>query len=346
MNTYGTIGNKIAGWYARRLLEHAIPVIVLEKFAKVKQLPRNATKVIEFRRSVPFADATTPLQEGITPDGAQFSYEDVGVEMRQYGDWSTITDQIDDFSKDDVLGDIAQMQGEQIASTRESLTWDIVRSGTMKRYAGGVAGRINVDDTSLFTASEARRIVVDLQRQKARKITRILGAGSGYETYPTEAAYIAVTHTDLGPELRDIHSDVAGSVQVNHLVQVSAYGTGNAISENELGRFEDIRYVTSPDLDPFYGAGEVGAGNANVRKSGTGSTAAVDVYPTVVFGNNSFGCVVLRGKGSVMPVVMNPNVPRGGDPLGQRGWAGWKMYFACLILNEAWIMRVESAAAA
>ena len=177
-NTYGEIGNKVAGWYARRLLEHALPVIVLEKFAKIKPLPRNNTKVVKFPRSVAFADATTPLQEGVTPDGSQFSYEDVSVEMRQYGDWSQITDIIDDFSKDDVLGDIAEMQGEQIASTRESLTWDIVRSGTMKRYANGVSGRTAIVQTSLYNAAEARRAVVHLQKQKARKITRILGGGS------------------------------------------------------------------------------------------------------------------------------------------------------------------------
>ncbi len=342
MNSYGSIGNKIAGWYARRLLEHAVPVIVLERFAKVKQLPRNATKVIEFRRSVPFADATTPLQEGITPEGSQFSYEDVGVEMRQYGDWSQITDHIDDFSKDDVLGDISQMQGEQIASTREALTWDIVRAGTMKRYAADASGRGDIDEGHLYKAADARRVVVDLQRQKARKITQILGSGSGYETYPTEAAYIAVTHTDLGPELRDLNSGLSGSVAYNHLVPVAGYGTGGAISENELGRFEDIRYITSPDLDPYEAAGKV-TSDTTIRRPEGGSTKA-DVYPTVIFGANSFGCVVLRGKGSVMPVVMNPNQPRGGDPLGQRGWAGWKMYFACLILNESWIMRVESAA--
>ena len=339
-NTYGEIGNKVAGWYARRLLEHALPVIVLEKFAKIKPLPRNNTKVVEFRRSVAFADATTPLQEGVTPDGSEFSYEDVSVEMRQYGDWSQITDIIDDFSKDDVLGDIAEMQGEQIASTRESLTWDIVRSGTMKRYANGVSGRAAVAQGSLYSAAEARRAVVHLQKQKARKITRILGGGTGYETYPTEAAYVAVSHTDMGPDIRDLASTVSGSSAHNHLVSVAHYGTGSAISENELGRFEDIRYITSPDLNVFEGAGATG--DATVYRTNN----KVDVYPTVIFGQHSFGCVVLRGKGAVTPVVMNPNIPRGGDQLGQRGWAGWKMYFGCTILNEAWIYRIESAAKA
>ena len=42
-------------------------------------------------------------------------------------------------------------------------------------------------------------------------------------------------------------------------------------------------------------------------------------------------------------MVLNPNVPRGGDPLGQRGSAGWKASHAAVILNDAWMHRLEVA---
>ena len=340
MNNYGDIGNKVAGWYARRLLEHAMPVIVLEKFAKVKKLPRNNTRVVEFRRSVAFDDATTPLQEGIQPEGSQFAYEDVSVEMQQFGDWSGISDHIDDFSKDDVLGDIVERQGEQIASTREALTWDVVRAGMSVRYANGAASRLTMTETSLYNAAEARKAVVRLQSKKAKKVSRILGSGMGYETYPTEAAYVGITHTDLGPELRDLHTGVSGAASYNHMVPVAAYGTSGALSENELGRFEDIRYITSPDLDPFLGAGNEDSSDDTVKRTND----KLDVYPTIIFGMHSFGCVALRGREAVTPIVKQPNVPRSADKLGQQGWAGWKFYFACLVLHEEWIHRIESAA--
>jgi N4-gp56 family major capsid protein len=31
------------------------------------------------------------------------------------------------------------------------------------------------------------------------------------------------------------------------------------------------------------------------------------------------------------------------DPLGQRGYAGWKMYHVAVILNDLWMERLEVA---
>ena len=39
--------------------------------------------------------------------------------------------------------------------------------------------------------------------------------------------------------------------------------------------------------------------------------------------------------------VINPGKPSPADPLGQRGYVGWKMYFAALLLTESWMSRVE-----
>jgi N4-gp56 family major capsid protein len=41
------------------------------------------------------------------------------------------------------------------------------------------------------------------------------------------------------------------------------------------------------------------------------------------------------------PYVVNPDQRSKSDPLGQRGFVSWKMYFAALILNQAWIQRIE-----
>ena len=90
MNTYGDIGNQVAGWYSRKLLSHALPVIVLENLALTKELPKKQTKIIEFRRSRPFAAATTPLVEGEAPESSDFGYDAVSVQMQQYGDYAEI----------------------------------------------------------------------------------------------------------------------------------------------------------------------------------------------------------------------------------------------------------------
>ena len=36
------------------------------------------------------------------------------------------------------------------------------------------------------------------------------------------------------------------------------------------------------------------------------------------YARDAFATVPFKGKHAVAPMVLNPNVPRGGDPLGQR----------------------------
>ena len=338
LNTYGDIGNATAGWYSRKLLSHAMPVIILERFGLTKPLPKKQTKVIEFRRSQPFQPKTIPLVEGVTPQGSDFGYDTISAQIQQYGDWVGITDVVQDTSKDDVLRDIVERQGEQAGETREALTWGIVRAGTNVQYGGAVASRTAVDQTALLSAAKQRSVVSALHRQKAKKFTSILSGSEDYETYPIEACYFGIVHTDMISTVREL----TGGNQNNTFVPVSRYGSQMPVSPHEVGNFEEIRYVASPDLPPFVGKGAaIGAHTAAFRNDG----ANFDVYPALYLGREAFGCIPLRGKNAIKPMVLNPDVPRGGDPLAQRGTAAWKMYFACLVLNEAWMRRLEVACA-
>ena len=109
-----------------------------------------------------------------------------------------------------------------------------------------------------------------------------------------------------------------------------------------------MRYITSPDLPPFENAGAPKGGDTTFRAG----AANFDVYPILYLARDAFGCIVLRGaKGSsgkttvpVRPYVLQPNVARSSDPIGQRGSIGWKMWFCCVILNDAWLRRLEVVA--
>ena len=342
MNTYGEISNATAGWYSRRLLSHAVPVIILERYALMKTMPRNETKVMQFRRSLPFTPATTPLAEGVTPESHDFGYDTISVQIQQYGDWSQISDVVDDTSKDNVLSDIVQRQGEQIAETHELLTWDIIRVGTNVAYGGGKTARTGVDKTSEITASGHRSMIAEMHRQKGKMYTTVVGGSTDYATYSVEASYVFVGHTDLNPSIRELKG--ASDTPHNAFTPVSRYGNMSPTSPRELGAFEDGRYVTSPDLPPWKAAGATAqAGDRPAwRNSGTGNK--YDVYPILMFAREAFGCIGLRGRTSVRPMVLQPNVPRAGDELGQRGSAGWKSWFACKVLNEAWLRRFETVA--
>ena len=90
-------------------------------------------------------------------------------------------------------------------------------------------------------------------------------------------------------------------------------------------------------------AEEIGAAIASLKLVTTVDTYIVQVYPVVIFSADCLGCVSLSGYDAVIPKVVMPQ-PAVTDPLGQSGSVGWKSWYACQILNEDWIYRIECGA--
>lgn len=323
--TYGDISQRTAAYAEKTMLEHAQPVLVLEPFADAKPLPKNTADNIKFRRPIPYAVSTTQLVEGVTPAPKQMQYEDVPVTMGQYGDLIEISDRVHDMSEDPVLKDAAMLAGEQAAETKELILWGALRAGTNVAYSGTgtPAARGDVNDTISLTLQ--RNALRQLKAQRAKPITKMVSPSVKFATEAVAPGFIAFAHTDVEQDIRDMDG----------FTPVERYGNYQPISDHELGKVETCRYICSPVLAPFTGAGS-GTANGMVTTGGN-----VDVYPVVYVSRNSYGAVALKGAGSMSPKVMNPETLDKSDPLGQRGFVGWKMYFAALILNEAWVQRVE-----
>jgi N4-gp56 family major capsid protein len=118
------------------------------------------------------------------------------------------------------------------------------------------------------------------------------------------------------------------------------YSQYNTVSDYEIGKFQDIRVILSPQLDPFWGAG-----SADVTGVLSRDGANVDVYPILMVGQDAYGVVPLRGMDSANVTIKNP-VATYEDPLAQRGFASWKMWYVATRLNEEWMVRIEAAASA
>lgn len=323
---YGDIAPRTAAYAAVGMLAHAEPISVLSKFGLTKPLPKNKSDTIKFRRPVPFPTVTAPLAEGVTPTPGSFSYEDVTVPMLQWGDLFTITDRIADTHEDPVLQDMSMLCGEQAQRTLEQIIWGKIVAGTTVFYANGAA---RTDVNTAISLNDVRKAVRYLQAMKGRKITMILGGSADYNTTPIEAAYIGFAHTDIQADLRGLSG----------FTPMAEYGNRQALVPEEFGSVEDVRFITSPELVPFPNAG--GAAGGNVVS--TGGTSA-DVYPVVIVAKEAYGLVPLKGEGAIVPRVINPETIDKSDPLGQRGYVGWKAYFNATILNQTWIARIEVAA--
>jgi N4-gp56 family major capsid protein len=76
--------------------------------------------------------------------------------------------------------------------------------------------------------------------------------------------------------------------------------------------------------------------------STTGTSA--DVYPVLILGMDAYGSFRSRARTAMTPTVINPGTVSKSDPLGQRGYVGWKTWFNAVRLNETWMSRLEVAA--
>lgn len=352
VTSYGDISPAVAAYSVVRMLKRAMPYLHLEKFGQTYPIPTNSTQTAKFRRYflagaagtagpdngagtngagsaffIPLA--TTPLVEGVTPSGSILANQDYTVTLAQYGDFVTITDVIEDTHTDPVLQQATDILGEQAAVTVETLRFNILKAGTNVWYANNVAGRVNV--STAIQLADQRRVTTGLNRQNARKISSVVASTADFNTKSVEAAYMAVCHPDLESDLRNMTG----------FKVVADYGPHVTPFEGEIGSCEQVRYLTSTVIAPFTNAATSGT-LGNLRS--TGGTYA-DVYPILIFGRDAFGIVPLKGKSSMTPMVVNPK-PAAGDPLAQRGTVGWKLWTATVILQDAFMARLEVGATA
>jgi|JI10StandDraft_1071094.scaffolds.fasta_scaffold83968_2 N4-gp56 family major capsid protein len=323
---YGSISQRTAGYAAAEMLRHAEPYLVLSKMGMTKPMPKNKAEKVVFRRPVPLAPALQPVTEGVTPTAQKFSYVDIETSLKQYGRPIQITDKVMDFSEDPVLQTATLLAGEQAGMTIEQVLYGILKAGTNVVYANG-ASRSAVNTP--ISLNKQRAVTRVLAAQKARMITRMLSAGPGYGTSAIEAGWVAVGHTDLDSDIRNL----AG------FIPVSKYANGSAISEHEIGSVERVRYILTPDLAPFADAG--GAKGSMVSTSGT----SADVYPILYLGQDAFAQVPLKGQEAMTPYVINAK-PTDSDPLAQRNYVAWKTWYSAVILNDMWMCRLEVAVTA
>ena len=341
---YGDISPAVAAYSVVRMLKRAMPYLHIEKFGQTYPLPTNSTLTAKFRRYFlsgatgaagqtgaisPFfiPVATTPLLEGVTPSGSKLSNQDYTVTLAQYGDFVTITDVVEDTHTDNVLQQATDILGEQAAVTVETLRFNVLKAGVNVFYGTAVAGRANM--VNAITLADQRRVTTALNGQNAKKITQVVASNPDYNTKSVEASYMAIVHPDCETDVRSMTG----------FKPVADYGPHTTPFEGEIGSTEQVRYLTSTVFAPFADAG----GAKGLMRSTSGTSA--DVYPILIFGRDAFGIVPLKGKSAMTPMVVNPK-PSAGDPLGQRGTVGWKLYTTTVILQEAWMARLEVAATA
>lgn len=325
LTTYGDITPRTAAYVVVELLKRAMPYLVLEKFGQAKSLPGNNTMSMRFRRYNAIATTGTRLVEGVTPAGKKLTTTDMTAQLYQDGDYVEITDVIADTHEDAVQHESMGIVAEQAAKVVEINRYDVLKACTNVFYANSVAGRTSV--SAVINRTDQRKIVRALERQEAQHLTQIVKSTPSFNQESILPAFVGVTHTDLTTDIRSMTG----------FTGCQDYGSMPKW-ETEIGACEDVRYLKSTIFYPYEDAGS-GTTAGKITTAGI----ACDIYPVMFFGRDAYGIIALKGKYAITPMVLNPNTPRGGDPLGQRGTIGWKTMQGTVILNDAWMAVYEAA---
>jgi N4-gp56 family major capsid protein len=331
MNTYGDISPRTAAYAATTMLERALPTMCMAKFGQQQPIPRNKSTSIKFRRYNAFAPNTTPLVEGVTPTPDTITPTDVTATLQQFGRHTIITDVIEDTHEDPVLQEYAEVMGELAGQTMELVIFNAIRAGTSVLFNNGTQ---RTDVNTAITTTTLNRAIRTLKRQNAKYIGKMLSGTDKVGTVPIRPGFVAFCHPDLQNDL-----EILAGFKVP-----AEYGTYSVLSENEMGSYKEIRFLASTLYAPWLSGG---GSSASMLANGVtpGGSVPCDVYPIIIAAKDAYATVSLAGATAVTPMVHNPKVSD-SDPLAQRGRVGFKMYATATILNDAWMVRVETAVTA
>jgi N4-gp56 family major capsid protein len=344
IQNYGTVASRNLIRAAQGMLEHAQPITVLGDFGTQREMPKNSTDTLVFRRTLPFGASTTGtaiegtnryvgtpavtasnfvLAEGVTPNSNTISFQDVTVQLQQYGLLFKFSSKVEDLYEDDIPGEMVKLTGETLAEVMEMVRYGVMKAGSTVIYANG-SSRAAVNTP--INLNVLRRAARTLESNRARRVTSRLAPGTEFGTRAVQPAFIVFTHTDGVSDVRNLTG----------FTRVEDYGSFKPIHDREIGACEDFRFIASPLLNSF-----LAAGSATLNGCLSVGGSAVDVYPMIVIGEDAWGQVALKGFGAIKPTVLKASTVNHANPLGQFGYVGASTWFASVRLNEAWMARIE-----
>lgn len=384
VTTANTAGNDLSPtmkeFYDTELLDNARNENYFNQFGDEQPLPKNNGNKVEWRRWETFAPAMTPLVEGVTPDGNKLSMVRIEQKIKQYGDYTTISDRLELEAVDNVILGATEEHGAQAGETLDAVTRNEVLTGTHVMYAGGKTSRIQLKGEDKITPTLINKAVTHLKKMRAPKIngkyvciihpsvSEDLRESQGW----LEAHKYAATTEIFNGEIGELHGvrfvETAGqkvyagadlatdsrTLLVNGAVAAKdsvTFDGGNVEVDALKGRYVligDTKYLVESNtattmklLDALTEQeASVTASDNAVIYPGEGGAEGLAVYPCLFMGAKAYGRIKPTAE-SLEVIVKQKGSAGTADPLNQRSSVGWKASHAAKILYQERMVRLE-----
>ena len=292
-------------FYDMNLIDEASANLIHDQFGQKRPIPANGGKTIEFRKFAPLAKATTPLTEGVTPDGKSLTVTAITATVNQYGDYITQSDVLELTSLDNTILEATKLLGRQAGVTLDTVVRNVLQSGTNVTYCPKVAegvetavtSRANLDNTCQLTVKVIQQVVAKLRGQNAPTIN---------------GKYVAIIHPYVAYDL----------MRDPEWIDAHKYANPTNLYEGEIGEIAGVRFVQTTEAKIYEGG----------------------VFGTLIFGDGAYGVTEITG-GGLQTIVKQKGSAGTADPLDQRSSVGWKAIKTAELLIPNYLVRVESKSA-
>ena len=308
ITTVAVLPPAVREYYDRLLLMTAYPQLIHTKFAQKRVLPEKMGDTIVFRRYARLSTVPIPLQDGTPPPGAPLSASDIKARVDFYGNFVTITNQVELTVEDRVLNESSRLLAQNLAQTMDEVTRDVLAStSSVLQCANGVNGNTPTE----LTKADIDSAVQTLLNNDAEMISDVVVGRDAFGTAPVRPAFWAYIDTAL---LDDLEA-------VSNFTHSANYPNQQSVLDAEWGATGNVRWL-------YTSVGSVTA-------------AGTPVYNNFIIGKAAYAVVHLgseTGEFYIEPLGSAGSA----DPLHQRGNVGWQHPFVARILNDAFMLNLEA----
>ena len=367
-------------FYDMNLIESASPKLVHNQFGEPHPIPANGGKTIEFRKFSTLPKATTPLTEGVTPDGKNLEVTAITANVNQYGDYIRQSDMLELTAIDNTIVQATKKLGDQAGRTLDTVVRDILQSGTNVLYASKWSGTTETEVEHRYDIDATAKMKIDTIERAVTKLraNNVEPMDDGY--------YVAIIHPNVAYDIR----------RDPDFIDIHKYAQPKELYTGEIGEIAGVRFVQSTEAKIFNGAdlasnsrtllvngalsntktvafdgGTVASSSLVGREVIIGSTHAkvtANTASQLTLDTNvtaSDNAVIYPGEGGAAGIAVygclflgkdayaTTEITGGGletivkqkgygeDPLNQRSSVGWKATYAAKILIPEYLVRVE-----
>ena len=229
----------------------------------------------------------------------------VTASVNQYGDYIRLSDMLELSAIDNNVVQSTKLLGGQAGRTLDTVTREVLNSGTQVIYAPKADGtevksREELTADCVLTVDTIFRAAADLEAMNADGID-----GDSYVAIIHPYAAYDLMRT---PEWMDVHK----------------YAEPDNIFKGEIGCIGNVRFIKSTEAKIF---------------AGEGCPEGLAVFSTLVIGAHAYAVTDITG-GGLQHIIKQ--LGYGDDPLNQRSSVGWKAVKTAEILSDEYLVRIES----